>query len=182
MRCKQIAALGMVATLVAAGGVLGTGSVASAADATNTRTASCLSSTDDAWPSWTDGRPAHVDPKSVPGVYMWHDGTGWHLRVTHPTDTRRTFSGELVTAGRFVGVSSVRLEGHDSRHVSPDHHRITFRFENYGGIDGLNFRTHCAPSIAFTFVSDGNVLPASSVTIGHGGSNPTSDPFSIVRS
>ncbi|MGO9873197.1 MAG: hypothetical protein ACLPVY_05305 [Acidimicrobiia bacterium] len=182
MRCKQIAALGMVGALFAAGVVLATGSVASATDATNPRKASCLSATDDAWPSWTDGRPAQVDPDRAAGVYMWHDGTGWHLRVTHQTDTRRTFSGELVTAGRFVGVSSVRLEGNDSRHVSPDHHMITFRFENYGGIDGLNFRTYCAPSIAFTFVSDGDVLAASDVTIGHGGSNPTSDPFSIVRS
>jgi hypothetical protein len=182
MRCKQIAALGMVGTLLGAGVVLATGSGASATDATNTRTASCLSSTDDAWPSWTDGRPAQVDTNAAAGVYMWHDGTGWHVRVTHKTDARRTFSGELVTAGRFVGVSSVRLVGHDSRNVSPDHHMITFRFENYGGIDGLNFRTRCAPSIAFTFVSDGNVLPASRVNIGHGSSNPTTDPFSIARS
>ena len=59
---------------------------------------------------------------------------------------------------------------------------ITFRFENYGGIDGLNFRTQCAPSIAFTFVTDGNILRADKVIIGHGGSNPASDPFSISRS
>ena len=110
---------------------------------------------------------------------MWHDGTGWHLRVTHKTDARRVFSGTIVTAGRFVGVSSVRLEGHDSRTVSADHHTIAFRFENHGAIDGLNFRTRCAPSITFTFVSDGKVLPASKVTIGHDGVNPASDPFTI---
>jgi hypothetical protein len=112
---------------------------------------------------------------------MWHDDTGWHVRVTHKTDALRTFTGELVTAGRFVGVSSVRLERDDWRHVSPDHHMITFRFVNYGGIDGLNFRTRCAPSIAFTFGTDGNVLPADKVIIGHGASNPASDPFSISR-
>ena len=119
--------------------------------------ARCVTAIDDAWPAWTNGRPANVDPKTAAGVYMWHDGTGWHIRVTHRGVARRTFSGELVTTGRFVGVSSVRLEGHDSRSVSPDHHTITFRFENHGAIDGLNFRTHCAPSIAFTFVSDGAV-------------------------
>jgi len=174
--------MGMVGVLLGAGSLLGTAGAASATVATKTRAASCLSASDDAWPSWTNGRPAHVDPKTAAGVYMWHDDTGWHLRVTHKTDSLRTFSGELVTAGRFIGVTSVRLEGNDWRSVSPDHHMITFRFENYGGIDGLNFRTHCAPSIAFTFVTDGNVLPANKVTIGRDGSNPASDPFSIARS
>lgn len=184
MRCKQIAVLGIVGALASAGGALATANAASAATTTttNARPASCAAAPDDTWPSWTNGRPAHVDPKTATGVYMWHDGTGWHVRVTHKTDALRTFSGELVTDGRFIGVSSVRLEGHDWRHVSLDHHMITFRFENYGGIDGLNFRTQCAPAIAFTFVSDGNLLPANKVTIGRGGSNPTADPFSIDRS
>jgi hypothetical protein len=58
---------------------------------------------------------------------------------------------------------------------------VTFRFENHGAIDGLNFRTHCAPSIAFTFASDGSSMPAAKVTIGHAGTNPGSDPFTIAR-
>ena len=58
---------------------------------------------------------------------------------------------------------------------------ITFRFENHGAIDGLNFRTHCAPAMTFSFVSDGTVLPAGGVTIGHNGTNPATDPFTIAR-
>lgn len=181
MRRKQIAAMGMVGALLGAGTLVASAGDATAAVVTRTRPASCMSATDDAWPVWTDGRPANVDPKTAAGVYMWHDGTGWHIRVTHRGVALRTFSGELVTSGRFAGVSSVRLEGHDSRTVSPDHHTITFRFENHGGIDGLNFRTHCAPSIDFTFVSDGGSLAASKVTIGRTGTNPTSDPFTISR-
>jgi hypothetical protein len=181
MRCKQIAAMGMVGALLGAGSLLATTSGASAAIATKTRAARCVTAMDDAWPAWTNGRPANVDPKTAAGVYMWHDGTGWHIRVTHRGVARRTFSGVLVTTGRFAGVSSVRLEGHDSRSVSPDHHTITFRFENHGGVDGLNFRTHCAPSIAFTFLSDGNSLPSNQVTIGHAGTTPTANPFTIAR-
>jgi hypothetical protein len=182
MRYKRIAATGMVGALFGAGSLAGTATAASATTATKTGAATCVTASDDAWPSWTNGRPAHADPKTAAGVYMWHDDTGWHVRVTHRSDALRTFSGELVSAGRFVGVSSVRLEGHDWRHVSADHHMITFRFENYGGIDGIDFRTHCAPSIALTFVTDGNVLPADKVTIGRDGSHPASDPFSIARS
>ena len=167
--------------LLGAGSLLATPGGASAAVATRTRPATCATAPDDAWPAWTNGRPANVDPKTAAGVYMWHDGTGWHIRVTHRTDARRVFAGRVVTSGRFVGVSSVRLEGHDSRAVSADHHTVTFRFENHGAIDGLNFRTRCAPSMTFSFTSDGTVLAATKVTIGHAGSNPAADPFTIGR-
>jgi hypothetical protein len=29
--------------------------------------------------------------------------------------------------------------------VQPGKHGLTFRFNNYGGIDGFDFATHCAP-------------------------------------
>jgi len=180
MRGKRIAALGTIGMVLGAGSLLAAPTGASAS-VIRPRSARCASAVDDTWPAWTDGRPANVDPKTAAGAYMWHDGTGWHLRVTHRTDARRVFSGTLVTTGRFAGVSSVRLEGHDSRTVSADHHTITFRFENHGAIDGLNFRTHCAPSISFSFTSDGNVLAASKVTIGRAGTNPATDPFTVSR-
>ncbi len=113
---------------------------------------------------------------------MWHDGTGWHLRATHRTDARRTFRGKLVTSGRFFGVRPVRLEGTDGVRLSSDRHVLTFRFVNYGHIDGIDFRTHCAPSIGFGFLTDGRKLPADKVTIGHDGTHPASDPFAISRS
>jgi hypothetical protein len=115
MRAKRIAAMGTVGLVLGTGSLLATTTGASAAVATRTRPAVCATAPDDAWPGWTDGRPANVDPKTAAGVYMWHDATGWHLRVTHKSDARRVFSGSVVTTGHFVGVSSVRLEGHDSR-------------------------------------------------------------------
>jgi hypothetical protein len=178
MRSTRMVATGLVGILLGAGSMVGT---AGAAVAAPTRVARCTSAVDDAWPAWANGRPANVDPHTAAGVYMWHDATGWHIRATHRTDARRVLTGTLVTTGRFYGVSSVRLEGHDSRQVSADHHTITFRFENHGAIDGLNFRTHCAPSINFTFLADGTVLPAGKVTIGHSATNPASDPFTIAR-
>jgi hypothetical protein len=181
MGCKQIAAMGMVGALLGAGSLLATTGSASAGVVARTDRRCVTTTADDKWPASVNGRPANVDPKTASGVYMWHDGTGWHIRATHRGDATRTFSGTITTTGRFVGVSSVRLEGHDSRTVSPDHHVITFRFENHGAIDGLNFRTHCAPSIDFSFLSDGTALAANEVTIGHTGMNPASDPFSIAR-
>lgn len=178
---KQIAAMGMVGLLLGAGSLLVSTGAASADVARRTLPARCATTNAERWPAWANGRPAGVDPKTAAGAYMWHDGTGWHIRVTHRHDARRTFSGRLMTSGRFFGVMPVRLEGHDTLNVSPDHHTITFRFGNYGAIDGLNFRARCAPSIGFGFGSDGKMMPADKVTIGHSAVNPATNPFEISR-
>ena len=179
MSYTRIVRVGLAGVLLGATCLIGT---AGAAVAAPRRIARCGPVRDDRWPGWVDGRPAHVDPHTANGVYMWHGSTGWHVRATHRAVATKTFSGTITTAGRFFGVSSIRLEGHDWRHVSADHHTITFSFANHGAIDGLNFRTRCAPSITFSFLSDGQPLPAQSVTIGLGGTKAASDPFTVSRS
>jgi hypothetical protein len=177
---RQIAAVSVVSMLLGAGALLASSPVASASEAHRSRP-HCAVDRDDRWPGWTSHRPADVDPKTADGVYMWHDGHGWHVRATHRSLARKSFSGRIVTSGRFFAVSSTRLEGHDRRHVSKDRHVIVFRFENHGAIDGLDFRTSCSPSIRFTFVGDGDKLPADAVQIGRGGVQPDGNPFTITR-
>ena len=145
-------------------------------------TASCTTAHDDPWPAYTQGMPAGIDPHTAAGVYQWHDSNGWHIRVTHHTDSLRTFSGQLILPkGTFATVSPMRLEPSDSYVVSQDKHTATFLFLNYGYIDGLNFTTHCATSIRFAYQSDGKTLPASKIIIGKSSVHPASDPFTISR-
>jgi hypothetical protein len=136
---------------------------------------------DGGWPAEVEGRPVGFDANDPGGVYLWHDATGWHLRVTHRGDERQVYSGSLVTSGTFSDVDAVRLEHDDSFTVGPDGHVLTFRFVNYGGVDGLDFRTHCAEGIGFDLRGDGRSLPASDVYVGHDGDHPASDPFTIRR-
>jgi len=70
MRCKQIAAMGVVGALLGAGSLLATTGGASAAVPTRARAARCVTAVDDAWPSWTNGRPVNVDAKTAAGVFM----------------------------------------------------------------------------------------------------------------
>jgi hypothetical protein len=179
---KQIAAMGMVGVLLGAGSLLASTGSASASPAGRTGERRCAATDATPWPEWANGRPAGIDPKTAAGTFMWHDKAGWNIRVTHVHDARRTFAGRLTTAGRFFAVRAVRLEGHDAVKVSADHHTLTFRFGNYGAVDGLNFRVACAPSIGFGFASDGTMMPASKVTIGHSAVNPATNPFEISRS
>ncbi len=152
------------------------------ATATPAPPATCASSPDDGnWPLWTDGRPAGLDAGGPAADYIWHDAAGWHLRVTHQNDHHQVWSGVLTTTGTFSDADSVKLEKNDYVTVSPDKHAIYFRFNNYGGIDGLDFRTYCAPSIRFALWADGAPVNPTEALIGHGDHNPANVPFAVRR-
>lgn len=142
----------------------------------------CLTSADDGrWPLFADGRPVGLDAGGPAADYLWHDADGWHLRVTHQNDHHQVWTGVLTTTGTFADVDAVRLEHNDYVTVGPDKHTLYFRFNNYGGIDGFDFRTHCAPGIRFDLRADGAVVNPTEVIIGHGQHNPAKVPFSILR-
>jgi hypothetical protein len=137
-RVRQIATLGIVGVALTATPLIATSGPAAA------RTSSCQQVTDDHWPQWVQGQPDGIDPHTTAATYMWHDGKGWHVRVTHRGDNRRTFSGQLSTQGNFVNASAVRLEKGDQFQVSTDKHSLTFLFKTSRQDRDINFHTHCA--------------------------------------
>jgi hypothetical protein len=173
MKLKQLAALGLVAAML----VVAAAVPAHAATGPEEVTAPCLPSDHDGrWPLWTQGRPARD-----PGVRVWHDGTGWHVRVTHDALRDRVFSGAVRTRGAIVNVQSVRLERNDYVKVSDDKHTLLFRFHNYGGIDGFDFNTRCAPALQFGFLSNGVKVPTAKIAVGAAARHPATNPFVIWR-
>ncbi len=177
MNVKQLAVIGaMTAVLM---GTSATGAFAASSTTTKSTSASttCLpEGHDDAWPTWTEGSPGRS-----PGVSVWHDETGWHVRVTHNALHDRVFSGEIHTTGTLVGVSAVRLEKNDRLVAGSDGHRLAFRFNNHGAIDGFDFGTQCASYLEFGFATDGHVVSAKNIAIGAAGVHPAHDPFVIRR-
>jgi len=174
-RVRRIAALGIVGVALTASPLIATFGPAAA-----TTRSSCQQVTDDHWPQWVQGKPDGIDPHTTAATYMWHSD-GWHIRVTHRGDNRRTFSGQLSTQGEFVNASAVRLEKGDQFQVSADKHSLTFLFKNFGGIDGVNFHTHCAPAIQFAFQSDGTTTRPSHIVIGRNNRHPRNNPFTVTR-
>lgn len=175
---KQLVAVGvMSAALVGFSATSAFAASPSTATSPKPAASTCLpAGHDDSWPTYADGRPARD-----PGVRVWHDTTGWHVRVTHDAVHDRVFSGEIVTTGTLIDVHAVRLERNDYLEVGTDKHTLLFRFNNYGGVDGFDFATHCAPFLEFGFASDGHVLPVGHVSIGAAGHSPAHDPFVIKR-
>ena len=104
-------------------------------------TAAC---TDGHWPASVQGVPTAWHVGGAAGDYVWHDATGWHLRVTHRGTGKVVFSGRIVSSAPITSAVAVHLEGSDSFALSADKLTLTYRFTNYGKVDGLNFRTDCA--------------------------------------
>lgn len=145
-----------------------------------TTAAACKDGRDGEWPDFANGRPKGVDAHERGGLYMWHGTEGWHLWVTHHGDDRRVYTGTISTHGTLTA-QRVRDERDDKVWVGPKDHELHFRFVNYGGVDGVDFQTRCAPSIRVSVQADGHELGTERVYIGHGDTNPTSVPFTIER-
>ena len=132
-----------------------------------------------AWPLAVQGMPA-VHAGSAAGDYVWHDATGWHLRVTHPGTYAVGFSG-TIRANHKLHVKGYRLEIGDTFSVSADGLSVTYRFRNHGRLDGLDFTTECATRLAIGGRMNGVVLPVRRIWVGHAGRHPLQNPFVVLR-
>src|SRR5439155_12601358 len=79
------------------------------------------------------GRPAGFSGGDRTGDYLWHDATGFHLRVTHRGDRRDVLTGAMH-ADAAMRLRPVRLEGRDAVTLSADRRTLYFRFYDYGHI------------------------------------------------
>lgn len=123
-----------------------------------------------------------VKPGQALGVYLWHGSNGYSLRATHPGHQRVVFTGRLTASNSFSHVTPVRLEKGDAFALSSDHKTLTFRFNNYGFIDGLNLAADCSRLIRVNVKVNGAEATPRQIKLGAHRSNPTSVPFTIERS
>ena len=170
---RRIAAA-LIAALMAAGFVIGS-AVVSSADPGDT--ASCVTGH---WPADVQGRPGNLQPLGPTGLYVWHDDSGWSLYVTHSSKSHVTFTGRVTTDGQLYGTER-RTESNDHVVFSQDPHAVAFKFQNYGGLDGIHFKTKCANRITVNASLNGTTLRFSQVFIGGNAHHPGGVPFVIRR-
>jgi hypothetical protein len=168
-----------VALIAIAVGLIAPTSTFAASTVAATDGVSTTACTGGAWPLSVQGMPA-LHAGSAAGDYLWHDTTGWHLRVTHASTVGFGFSG-TIRANRPLHVTGYRLESGDHFTVSADHLSVTYRFVNHGRLDGLNFTTACATRLAVGGRMNGSLLPVRRIWIGHAGRHPLQNPFVILR-
>jgi hypothetical protein len=132
-----------------------------------------------ALPAQVIGAPT-VTAGAAAGARVWHDSTGWHVRITHPGHDAVEYTDTISSPG-VIKAAGYRLEGHDSLAVAADKHSVTFHLVNRGAIDGIDFTDSCSAITRFTFLQNKNQLSPVSVWLGAHGAHPTSQPFTIER-
>ena len=164
----------MIGTTLAAASVLAIGPVATAAGATTP----CPGGN---WSSSTLGLPtaAHA---GVTGAALWrqHDNNTYSLRVSHSNTHPALFAGTIVSDGTLVYVGR-HLEGGDVI-VSRSAHKIVFVFTNRGRVDGIDFAPLCATNVKIAITMNRAKLPTDEIVIGAANTNPTANPFTLVKS
>jgi hypothetical protein len=133
------------------------------------------------WELKVQGRPHSFSGGDRGGVYLWHNTTGFHLRVTHRTSERVIYSG-VITSSAAMRMDPVKLEKGDYVRISADHRVIAFAFGNHGHIDGINFHTDCAKRLTVSHLRAGlHQLPTDRVYLGVTKAHPAHIPFVVHR-
>ncbi len=135
----------------------------------------------DALPSRVQGAPTGVKAGARGGDYLWHDAKGWHLRVTHASNDKRIYTG-VIHSTNAMTKEPVALESTDSVTLSADRKTLTFRFANYGYIDGVDFTTDCSHALTFALRAGGSRIARGHVYLGAHKVHPAHVPFTVRRS
>jgi hypothetical protein len=132
------------------------------------------------WPDSAEGQTVSFRAGAASGAYLWHDGKGWHLRVTHPGRKKVVFAGSVVS-DRQISEHKVKDERNDRVVRSRDRKSFTFQFRNYGRIDGIDFHSPCAGSLTITLKRAGAPLPPTAIYTGSKGAHPDANPVILTR-
>ncbi len=157
-------------------------SIAPAPAAPNSSTADEPGCNRASWQDRVQGAPAGLDGGDLAGDYLWHSSDGFHLRVTHHGDGRDVFTG-VIRSSAPMAAKAVRLEGNDAFALSADRLTLTYRFYDYGHIDGVDFHTDCAARVVVGGLTvNSDRLGPDHVYLGAHKVHPEHTPFVIVRS
>lgn len=117
-------------------------------------------------------------------AWVWHNRAGWHLRVRHNSRTKLTFTGTITSNdGKPITARAYHLEKKhgDTFSVAADKKMVTFLFNNYGGLDGLDLNMHCSASVTFSLSVAGAAMNPDRIHLGRGRIAAFTNPLTIDR-
>jgi hypothetical protein len=133
------------------------------------------------WEAQVQGRPDAYHAGAASGDYLWHNSTGFRLRVTHHSSDRTAYTGKIVSSAP-MRLDPVKLEGRDTVALSANREVLTFRFYNFGHTDGINFHTDCASALRVGWLHrSGHRVATDHVFLGAKSAHPAHIPFTVHR-
>jgi hypothetical protein len=65
--------------------------------------------------------------------------------------------------------------------IGPNHRTLTFRFTNYGGLDGLRISADCSASVSFTLYANGHKVALERIHLGSAAVAAAANPVVMTR-
>jgi hypothetical protein len=131
------------------------------------------------WPAAASGEPKTFHAGATEGVYLWHNDHGWHLAVTHSGDQRVEFKGSIASSSRITEVA--RRDERNDTIVQRGERTVQFTFENFGGIDGIDFHLACGRGFKLSATVNGQRISTSHVFVGEDSVHPKHMPMTVLR-
>ena len=100
--------------------------------------------------------------------------------MTHPGTAKAVFTGRIVSSAPMT-FKPWRLEKGDAITLSADKKTLTYKFNNYGRIDGIDFKTACAQRLTIFAALNGRKLSPSRIWLGQHGRHPLENRFVVVK-
>jgi hypothetical protein len=125
-----------------------------------------------------EGQPTQLRQGALASYWIWHDGSGYHLRTPTAHD-RRIFRGRIEFSGGHGWVKAFQL-GPDAE-LRLTHQGVTFSIPNQRAWVGLDFRMDYYTRATFTLELGENkgAKVIEHIFIGQDNSHPVSNPFVI---
>jgi hypothetical protein len=135
-----------------------------------------------AWGSRIEGRPTSFEAGSAGGVYFWHESDdGLHLRTTDAHSVDHYYTGTITTDGIIHDLNLVRLEQDDNATIDVTGHVLTFAFNTYAGVDGLDYFIDGGSQQTLNLQVDNYRLPPSRIYLGSDSIHPERNPLTVLR-
>jgi hypothetical protein len=132
--------------------------------------------------SWTDtiGRPDEVKP-GMTGVALWRyqDNDLYRFRVSEAGRDFAVFTGAISTDG-YIVYGPRHLEGGDVA-LTRVPGKVSFRFTNFGGVDGIDFMVKCASYVKVGVRMNGELVPTGDIVVGGDSAHPDANPFTLEK-
>jgi hypothetical protein len=134
-----------------------------------------------------EGRP-NFDAGDSGAAYIWHDGSGWHLRTTDAMTTPHHYQGTIAVSSdaEVTSLRGLMLERTDHVWRTNDN-VIHYDFTTYTGVDGLDFTvSSCDPNhrnetLRFHLVYNGYTQDPARIKLGPEKAHPPSADFAVQR-
>ena len=135
-----------------------------------------------------NGQPT-FDPGDAGAAYIWHDGSGWHLRTTDVVNSPHHYTGTITVSpdAAVTYLQTVKTDPGDSVWLT-NGRVIHYDLTTYSGVDGIDFGvSSCAGSKAhealeFDLAYNGQNQDVQRIKLGPGRQHPLFATFDVYRS